>query len=79
MNSAERIELPARRFAGLAARVSNGQPELIGDHWRRFQADETVTRITDKANPNVFAVYTEYESDYTGEYTLLIGYSVGCA
>jgi predicted transcriptional regulator YdeE len=76
MNSAERIELPALRFAGLTARVSNAEPELIGDHWRRFHADETVTHITGKANPNVFAVYTEYESDYTGAYTLLIGYSI---
>jgi predicted transcriptional regulator YdeE len=76
MNSAEKIELPALRFAGLTARVSNAEPELIGDHWRRFHADETVTRIAGKANPNVFAVYTEYESDYTGAYTLLIGYSV---
>jgi predicted transcriptional regulator YdeE len=68
--------MPAIRVAGLAARVSNDQPELIGDHWRRFHADGTIARITGKASPNVFAVYTEYESDYSGPYTILIGYSI---
>jgi predicted transcriptional regulator YdeE len=76
MHTVEHIDMPAMRVAGLAARVSNAQPELIGDHWRRFHSDETIAKITGKANPNTFAVYTEYESDYSGEYTLLIGYSI---
>jgi predicted transcriptional regulator YdeE len=76
MNEPEKIELPARRFAGLAARVNNSQPELLYDHWRRFNSDETVARITGKASSAVVSVYTEYESDYTGEYTLLIGYEI---
>ena len=76
MTHPETIELPARRFAGLAARVSNSQPELLTDHWQRFSSDETVARITGRVNGGVVSLYTEYESDYTGDYTLLIGYEI---
>jgi len=76
MTQPEEIELPARRFAGLAARVEPGEPFAISELWDRFRADATVGRITGRVNNGIVAVYTEYESDYTGAYTMLVGYEV---
>ena len=74
MHSVEEIELGPLRFAGLAARVRNDDPEGIGAHWGRFNSDQTVGRIAGIANRNVCAVYTDYESDYMGAYTMVLGY-----
>jgi predicted transcriptional regulator YdeE len=77
MNQPEEIELPARRFAGLTTRVSPGEPFAISQLWDRFRDDATVPRITGRVNNGaIVAVYTEYESDYTGAYTMLVGYEV---
>jgi predicted transcriptional regulator YdeE len=77
MNQPEEIELPARRFAGVATRVSHGEPFAISQLWDRFRADQTMARIPGRANHGaIVSVYSDYESDYTGAYTLLIGYEV---
>lgn len=72
----EELQLPPRRFAGLAARVSNNDPYVIPAHWDRFRQDETVARITGKVTGSLVSIYTDYESDYTGPYTLVLGYEV---
>jgi predicted transcriptional regulator YdeE len=77
MTQPEEIELPGRRFAGLTTRVSPNDPYVIPALWDRFRADTTVPRIPDRVNNGAtVAVYTEYESDYTGAYTMLVGYEV---
>ncbi len=76
MRSVEEIEIGPVRVAGLAARVRNSQPEGIGAHWRRFHADATVAQLRGVVSNNALAVYTEYESDYSGEFTMLLGYHV---
>lgn len=77
MNQPEEIELPARRFAGLTTRVQPNEPYAISQLWDRFRSDTTVARIPGRVNNGAsVAVYTEYESDYTGPYTLLVGFEV---
>ncbi|TGK36059.1 AraC family transcriptional regulator [Leptospira gomenensis] len=49
----------------------------IGTLWRRFYEEGILERIPGKKNPvHVLAVYTDYESDETGAYRLLIGAEV---
>ena len=77
MQQPEEIELPARRFAGLTTRVEPNNPYVISALWDRVRTDTTVPRITGCVNNGAMvAVYTEYESDYTGAYTILVGYEV---
>jgi predicted transcriptional regulator YdeE len=77
MTQPEEISLPARRFAGLTTRVVPNDPYVISALWDRFRADTTVPRIPGRVNNGAMvAVYTEYESDYSGPYTMLIGYEV---
>ncbi|WP_217220400.1 GyrI-like domain-containing protein [Mucilaginibacter paludis] len=55
----------------------NGQAaQDIGQLWGRFYGEDIPGKITNKAGDEVYSVYTDYESDYTGEYTTFIGFKV---
>jgi predicted transcriptional regulator YdeE len=62
---------------GLAVRTNNkqeatGQGE-IPKLWQRFMQQGTADKSPNRAEQNLIVVYTDYESDETGEYTYLIG------
>ena len=61
---------------GIHARASNAAPQKIGDLWRRFQALGNAGAIGNRHSDEVFSVYCEYDGDYTGEYTVVIGCAV---
>ena len=51
-------------------------PKIMGCVQRYFQ-HQLSNRIANRANPLVtYCAYTEYESDYSGEYTFFIGEEV---
>ncbi|MBM9500885.1 GyrI-like domain-containing protein [Leptospira sp. 201903071] len=62
--------------------VTKNQDEIsgngkIGGLWNRFFAEGILDKIPHKKDPaNLFAVYTDYESDETGKYRILIGAEV---
>jgi predicted transcriptional regulator YdeE len=41
-----------------------------------FFAEQIGAKIPEKVSEEIYSIYTDYESDYTGEYTCLIGYQV---
>jgi predicted transcriptional regulator YdeE len=62
---------------GLAVRTNNkaeatGQGE-IPKLWQRFMQESTANKIPNRADQDLLAVYMNYESDQTGEYTYLVG------
>ena len=61
---------------GICARVSNAAPEKIGDLWRRFHAMGDAAAVDARQNDAVYCVYCEYEGDFTGAYTVVIGCAV---
>ena len=61
---------------GIYARASNASPQLIGDLWRRFHSVGGATAIPGRKSDAVYCVYTDYESDYNGPYTVVIGCAV---
>ena len=70
-------EQKAFNVIGLAVRTNNkaeatGQGE-IPKLWQRFMQQGTADKIPSRADQDLLAVYTDYESDQTGEYTYLIG------
>lgn len=84
MTSPDTVEVPALRVVGVSVRATN-QAEAdaepgqgpIAELWRRFAGLDLGRRIP---NPHVsgetVAVYHDYESDETGEYTLTLGLRV---
>jgi predicted transcriptional regulator YdeE len=78
----ENISLKEVKLVGISARTNNlsemnPQTAKIGLTMQRFFANETSSKINHKINPNrILAVYTDYESDFNGDYTYFIGQEV---
>ena len=64
---------------GICARVSNETPEKIGDLWRRFHAMGGAAVVDARLDDAVYGVYCEYEADFMGAYTAVIGCAVDAA
>jgi predicted transcriptional regulator YdeE len=68
---------------GIAARTTNANEMfgkgVIADQWAHFMKEGLLNRIPNKADSNILAVYTDYESDANGAYTFLIGAKVSSA
>jgi predicted transcriptional regulator YdeE len=62
---------------GIAARTSNAKEMtgdgVIGKQWARLMQENFVSKIPNKADAAIVAVYTDYASDHDGEYTFLLG------
>ena len=75
-------QLPEIKLVGITARTSlmsemDQSTAKIGLTLQKFFQDELPTKIPNRANPNTtYCVYTEYESDFNGEYTYFVGQQV---
>lgn len=67
------------KIIGISTVTTNENGKSIKDIeeiWGKFWNENITDQIPDKKNNDIYAVYTDYETDYTGKYTLIIGYSV---
>ena len=67
-------QLPEIKLVGITARTSNAleitKDPQISTTVQRFFHDGLSAKIPHRTNPNTtYCVYTEYESDFNGEYT----------
>lgn len=61
---------------GISCRTTNenGQSsEDIPALWQRFMAAQIADMIPNKISPDIYCLYTDYESDHTRPYTTIIG------
>lgn len=66
--------------AGISIRTTNknGQSQKdIGELWGRFMSENIAQKISNKISGNLYCIYTDYESDFMGEYTTILGFDVG--
>ncbi len=78
MSEPKRVTLPAFSIVGLPLRTTNAaemdpKTAQIKRHWERFFAEGHHERIP-KSSENLLGVYTDFESDNNGAYTLLPGF-----
>ena len=68
---------------GIATRTTNAKEMsgkgVIAGQWDRFMKEGLLSKIPNKIDSNIVAVYTDYESDANGAYTFLIGARVRTA
>lgn len=68
---------------GISARTTNANEMsgkgVIGQAWGRFMQEHLLSKIPDKVDSNVLAVYSDYESDANGAYTFILGAKVSSA
>jgi predicted transcriptional regulator YdeE len=69
------LSRPAFRVVGISVRTANETAHEIGELWRRFYAEGAAGGIPHPPSSPVYSLYTEYASDSTGPYTLVIGYA----
>ena len=50
--------------------------EALGKLWKQFYTEDIPNKIKDKKSEEIYSIYTDYESDYTGKYTCIIGMNV---
>lgn len=68
-------KMPARTVVGIARRTSNAEAQnSIPGCWQEFLQMNGPARIPNRAVPPVmYAVYSDYEKDWTGQYSYLLG------
>lgn len=73
------ITLETFFIVGIAVRTTNKNgysQEDIGNLWTRFISHDIRELIPNKLSYDIYCVYTDYESDFMGEYTTIIGCKV---
>ncbi len=78
----EIVTLEEKQFVGIATRTSNAnefdpQKAKIGNMISEYFSKNIGSSIKNRKTPGItYCLYTEYESDHTGEYTYFIGEEV---
>ena len=73
------MHLPPFNIIGISTRTTNqnGQAAAdIGQLYDKFYANNILSRIPDRLDDDLYILYTDYENDYTGAYTTIIGCKV---
>jgi predicted transcriptional regulator YdeE len=79
MNIATSAAEPAFNIVGITLRTSNAAAfadGTIGALWQRFFAEAISSKITNKTDTTLLALYYDFETNRDGMYTLLLGHRV---
>ncbi|UJH66610.1 GyrI-like domain-containing protein [Allomuricauda sp. SCSIO 65647] len=64
---------------GIAIQSTNEGEKSVADMgklWGRFYSEGISKKIPNKESEAIYSIFMDYESDYTGKYTALIGHKV---
>lgn len=67
------------KIIGILTRTTNKDnqsKEDLGKLWERFFAEKIIDQIPNKKSFEILSIYTDYKSDFTDEYTTIIGLQV---
>ncbi|MEM8907859.1 MAG: effector binding domain-containing protein, partial [Bacteroidota bacterium] len=73
------VSIPSFYVIGIATRTINEHQQAeqaLAILWQRFFSEGVLEKIPNKTNQTVYALYTDYESDYTQAYTAILGCQV---
>jgi len=77
MTNPKVIEKDSFTVIGISSRTTNAREVtdegVIGKTWARLFQEGVLAKIPNKADQNIVAVYTDYASDHSGEYTYILG------
>ena len=75
----EVVNLNQIMIEGVSARTKNSDPDMpvvIGGLWERFYKGGVYEGIKNKVNNKAVEIYSDYESDVNGEYSVTVGCEV---
>jgi len=71
------VNLESFQVVGIEASTNNakesGPDAIIGKLWQQFLSQNLLDKIPDKIDQSIIAVYTDYATDWNGEYTFILG------
>src|SRR5580704_10918765 len=74
------VEQPGFSVIGIQVRTSNAKEftggGTIAKQWDRFFREGIASKIPNKVDSTIYAIYTNYASDHNGEYDFIIGMKV---
>jgi predicted transcriptional regulator YdeE len=70
--------LSEQKIIGIATKADNSASgaQKIAALWQKFYQEKVLDKISDKVSDEIFAIYTDYESDHTKSYKLILGVKV---
>jgi len=72
-------QLDSFKSIGIAVKTTNSNKQAMtdmGELWSRFYFEDIISKIPNRINNDIYSIYTDYETDYTGSYTAIIGCKV---
>lgn len=67
------VNRPGMTVMGIECRASNANSQEILSHWAKFFSENIIPQIPNKASDEIIALYCDYESDFNGEYSFVLG------
>ncbi|MEZ4903644.1 MAG: GyrI-like domain-containing protein [Spirosomataceae bacterium] len=67
------------KIIGIFKRTTNRDNQAqqdLGELWGQFYTDNIFDKIPNKSSGDILSIYTDYKSDFTDEYTTIIGVPV---
>lgn len=67
------------KFIGVSIETTNENGQSSNDLqelWERFYSENIPTQIPNKVSDEIYSIYTDYETNYKGKYTCIIGFKV---
>ena len=75
----ENVKIKSFDIIGIAIRTTNENEKAATDIpalWAKFMQENILDKIPNKIDNAIYAIYTEYEGDYTQPYTTILGCKV---
>jgi predicted transcriptional regulator YdeE len=74
------VDQESFKLVGITASTNNqkesGPDAIIGKLWQQFLSEGLLTKIPDRVDQSIIAVYTDYATDANGQYTFILGAKV---
>jgi len=67
------------KIVGISVKTTNKDNQSaqdIGKLWQQFYVENLFDKIPNKLSNDIYSIYTDYKSDFTDEYTTIIGVQV---
>jgi len=75
----DKVKIKTFSIIGISVRTTNENEQAkkdIGALWNKFMSENMFEKIPNVKDETIYAVYTDYEGDYTKPYTTILGYKV---
>ena len=75
----QNLKIEPFKLIGIAVRTTNENNKAaydLGKLWEKFYSEDISGKIPNKESHEIYAIYTDYQTDYTGYYITTIGLKV---